>query len=268
MSAPRFSVIVPTYGRPLHLGEALRSIFEQSRQDFEIVVVDDASPDPVTLPMSDERVRLIRAAANGGPGAARNLGAEKARGTYLAFLDDDDIWMPNRLELAEKALGRAPIAVCWQRADRIGRRLDGHVFDTILDDEPPQFGAVAVDRSVWQPIDPSYRQGEDVVWWLGISQVATVATVPEVGIEIRSRPEKSGPEELRRRLAGNERIMRDFADYFRMHPRARAYRARKAAKWEASLGNRREALKWYSRSLLADPNPAVMKMAAHALLGR
>lgn len=268
MSTPHFSVIVPTYGRPLGLGEALQSILGQSKQDFEVVVVDDASPIPVTLPTSDERVRLVRAVSNGGPGAARNIGVEHAVGRYLAFLDDDDVWLPNRLELAEAGLAQAPLAICWQRAGRVGRRLNGNVFDTILDDEPPQFGAVSLDRSIWKPIDPSYRQGEDVAWWLDVSRDVLVATIPEVGLEIRSRPDKSGREELGRRLAGNERILQEFAGYFQTHPKARAYRMRKSAKWESLLGNRLSAMKWYGRSLAANRDPDVMKMAAHALLRR
>jgi len=268
VSTPHFSVIVPTYGRPLGLEEALRSILEQSKPDFEVVVVDDASPVPVTLPTSDERVRLVRAATNGGPGAARNVGVEHAVGRALAFLDDDDVWLPNRLELAEAGLEQAPLAICWQRAGRIGRRLDGNVFDTILDEEPPQFGAVTLDRSMWKPIDPSYRRGQDVVWWLNISRDVPVVTVPEVGLEIRSRPGKSGPEELGRRLAANERILQEFAGYFETHPKARAYRMRKSAKWESLLGNRATAMKWYWRSLAAHRDPDVMKMAVHALLRR
>ena len=78
---PLFSIVVPTYGRPEYLGECLASILQQTVEDFEVVVVDDASPDPVELPVEDARLRLLRRDTNGGPAAARNTGMAVAAGT-------------------------------------------------------------------------------------------------------------------------------------------------------------------------------------------
>src|SRR5512144_2193690 len=95
-SMPTFSVIIPTYGRAKFLSEAVASVLAQTCADFECIVVDDASPEPATVP-DDERVRLSRREENGGPPAARNTGIDAACGTYVAFLDDDDVWVPTRL---------------------------------------------------------------------------------------------------------------------------------------------------------------------------
>src|SRR6476661_2260120 len=105
MATPTFTVIVPTYGRPEFLADALASIVAQSFADFECIVVDDASPEPASLP-ADSRLRVIRREFNGGPPAARNTGIEAARGRYVAFLDDDDVWTRRRLEDALEAHSR------------------------------------------------------------------------------------------------------------------------------------------------------------------
>jgi glycosyltransferase involved in cell wall biosynthesis len=114
VSIPEFSIIVPTFGRPAFLAEAVASVLAQTLADFECIVVDDATPGGLTASVSDPRVRTIRRDSNGGPAAARNTGIEEARGRYLAFLDDDDVWQPGRLEAARRAHERAPLVCCWQ----------------------------------------------------------------------------------------------------------------------------------------------------------
>src|SRR5207244_1151349 len=91
-----------------------------------------------------------------GPAASRNAGVRAARGRVLTFLDDDDLWLPTRLELARSALRRAPIAVCTSRYvdDRPtlpgrGRRLEGDVSGSIREGMTPNFGQTAVQRDAW-----------------------------------------------------------------------------------------------------------------------
>jgi glycosyltransferase involved in cell wall biosynthesis len=93
---PRFSIIIPTYNRLPYLKKTLNSIWEQSFTDFEIIVVDDGSTDGTVnylRELGGGCVELFRQ-DNRGPGAARNLGVEHARGEYTAFLDSDDVWFP------------------------------------------------------------------------------------------------------------------------------------------------------------------------------
>ncbi len=94
-----FSVVIPSYNREAYIGATLGSVFAQSCEDYEVIVVDDASTDGTTTVVRgfDERVRLFEQ-ANAGPGAARNVGIEQARGEYVAFLDSDDLWFPWTLE--------------------------------------------------------------------------------------------------------------------------------------------------------------------------
>lgn len=107
---PLFSVVIPAYRVERYLETTLKSVYAQTETDFEIVVVDDGSPDgtaEILRRQTDPRLRVIRQ-ANQGECSARNRGMREARGTYIALLDADDAWRPNHLELARHALEAYP----------------------------------------------------------------------------------------------------------------------------------------------------------------
>ncbi|MDD3375259.1 MAG: glycosyltransferase family 2 protein [Candidatus Omnitrophica bacterium] len=94
------SVIVPAYNRAEMLTRAIKSVLAQDYINFEIIVVDDASTEDIKQAVEsfkDERILYFRQQENRGAAAARNIGMRKARGEYLAFLDSDDEFVPNRL---------------------------------------------------------------------------------------------------------------------------------------------------------------------------
>jgi glycosyltransferase involved in cell wall biosynthesis len=96
---PQVSVVVPTMGRPV-LALALRSILDQRDVDLEVLVVDDGSGGrarPLLERVGDPRVRMLGHDRRRGPAAARNTGAAAAHGAWVAFLDDDDLWAPDKL---------------------------------------------------------------------------------------------------------------------------------------------------------------------------
>jgi len=95
------SVIIPTYNRAHMVGHAIQSVLDQTYQDFEIVVVDDASKDnteEVVKSFNDKRVRYIKHERNEGVAAARNTGIKATKSKYVAFQDSDDEWLPEKLE--------------------------------------------------------------------------------------------------------------------------------------------------------------------------
>ena len=99
--SPVVSVIIPTYNRAHLIGRAIRSVLDQTYQDWELIVVDDASTDDIpgiVKGFTDGRVKYIRHDENKGAAAARNTGIQAARGAYIAFLDSDDEWLPEKLE--------------------------------------------------------------------------------------------------------------------------------------------------------------------------
>ncbi len=105
MKKPSVSVIIPVYNRSSLLREAVSSVVRQSFKDFELIIADDCSSEDLRsavlgIPgIADVPLKFIRLDAHSGmPGFVRNRGGEKAEGEYIAFLDSDDIWMPNKLE--------------------------------------------------------------------------------------------------------------------------------------------------------------------------
>ncbi|AUW57331.1 glycosyl transferase [Sphingobium sp. SCG-1] len=100
-SGPIVTVVIPTFGRAQLLRRAIASVLTQTAMDFEIIVVVDGD-DPATLQtlgeIADHRLRHIVQPVQRGPGVARNTGAIAGKGQWVAFLDDDDEWLPEKLE--------------------------------------------------------------------------------------------------------------------------------------------------------------------------
>jgi glycosyltransferase involved in cell wall biosynthesis len=111
---PRVSVIIPTYNRARFLRAAVRSVLNQTFQDLEIVIVDDASPDDtraVVAGLGDARIKYIRHEQNRRIAGARNTGVLNSTGEYIAFLDDDDEWQPRKLEQQVQVLDSSAMTV-------------------------------------------------------------------------------------------------------------------------------------------------------------
>lgn len=100
MKKPLVSIIVPTYNRSNLLSKTLDSLFSQTFSNFEIIVVDDGSPGNENKILCNQypKIRYIKIENSGGPSKPRNVGIKMAKGEYLAFVDDDDLWLPNKLE--------------------------------------------------------------------------------------------------------------------------------------------------------------------------
>lgn len=111
---PRVSVVIPTHNRPDFLRAAISSVLHQTFEDFELVIVDDASETntlEVVDSFHDRRLKLIRHENRKGGSAARNTGIVNSRGAYVAFLDDDDEWLPEKLRLQVDLLQNSPARV-------------------------------------------------------------------------------------------------------------------------------------------------------------
>src|SRR5262249_42808758 len=159
-----------------------------------------------------------------------NTGIEAATGTYLAFLDDDDVWLPDRLLAARDAHARAPVAVCRQSTlgapapSAPGRSLEGNVNDTILDDITPHLGATSIERALAPRFDERYDTCEDVDWWLRVTVDCPVTTIPAVGFAYRTHQGARDRTGTDRRVTGAQMLLREHADWFAAHPRAKAFR--------------------------------------------
>jgi len=114
----KVSVIIPVYNAQQYVGATIESVLSQSYENLEILIIDDGSPDEsvkVCQQFKDPRIKIIRQANRGLPGA-RNTGIRNASGDYVAFLDADDIWLPEKLEKHVNHLNDSPtvgISFCY-----------------------------------------------------------------------------------------------------------------------------------------------------------
>ena len=106
-----FSIIIPLYNKENYIQSALRSILEQTFQDFEIVIVDDCSTDKSVQKAKEiqsEKIRYISHEHNKGLSASRNTGIRNAKADFTVFLDADDVWRPQFLEKIKELIARFP----------------------------------------------------------------------------------------------------------------------------------------------------------------
>jgi len=144
---PAVSVVIPTFNSGRTIARALKSILVQTYQNFEVVIADDASRDDTRQQvekMADARVVFLPSAAetNQGPAATRNRALARVRGDYIAFLDSDDEWLPEKLEKQVEFLNSHPAcSIVVANADDVAP--DGRVIETEFASTKPQAGPEA-----------------------------------------------------------------------------------------------------------------------------
>jgi glycosyltransferase involved in cell wall biosynthesis len=188
-NAPRISVVIPLYNKEGQITRALDSVFAQSFQDFEIVVIDDGSKDRgagIVAAIADPRVRLHRQ-PNAGVSVARNRAVALARADVIAFLDGDDAWYPDHLERLWQLRADYPGTVAWAMnyhvVDLAGGLTPGvsvvteprlvltpeNYFRIARHGTPVFSSAVAVDKAALQRVGgfpAGVRLGEDLDTWI------------------------------------------------------------------------------------------------------
>jgi len=185
---PSVSVIIPLYNSEKFIGDTLDSVLSQTYQDFEIIAVDDGSIDNTSSAVrikNDSRIRYIRQ-ENAGISAARNRGIAEAKGDYIAFIDHDDKWLPDKLETQFSVLKndiRAGLVFSNAHIiDSSGRRSNnffnitkpssGMVFERLLEGNFIPVLTTVVRKDVFDEVglfDQRYRIAEDWDMFLRIS---------------------------------------------------------------------------------------------------
>jgi glycosyltransferase involved in cell wall biosynthesis len=210
-SSPRVSVIVPTFNRPEFLPRALESLRAQTFEDFEVIVVNDAGKPVEELALAHGpggKVTYFRLGRNVDRAAARNAALRLARGRYVAYLDDDDRFLPAHLATLVAALeGGARVAYTDARRVREEKRGDGYV--AVSEDVPyaRDFDATQLLLTNYIPItcimheralleevgdfDAALRVLEDWDLWIRMSRVTPFVRVPGVTCEFSWRVDGS-----------------------------------------------------------------------------
>ena len=184
------SIITPCYNGERFVAEAIRSVQAQTYASWEMIIVDDCSEDESVAVveafiLSDERIRLLSLATNGGPARARNRAIEEARGRYIAFLDCDDLWLPTKLEEQVSFMQRHghPFVFCgYQIVSETGvvtsrvrppRRLD---YRALLKTCPIGCLTVVYDTGYFgKQYMPEIQKRQDFALWLKLLQITDFA---------------------------------------------------------------------------------------------
>lgn len=189
MTAPKVTVIIPTYDRARYLGDAIRSVLAQTVTDFELIVVDDGSTDDTAAVLAqcpDPRLRCVRQ-EHRGISAAMNAGMRAARGGYLARLDSDDTWHADMLQTLTAMLdAHSDIGVVYgvaQATDATGAvlpntqgmppRFPSDCLKSMLYDDFTCNIALVARRECFERAgmyDESLRANEDWDMWLRVAQ--------------------------------------------------------------------------------------------------
>jgi teichuronic acid biosynthesis glycosyltransferase TuaG len=189
-SAELVSIITPAFKAARFVDAAIRSVVDQDYSHWEMLVVDDCSPDDTcervaTWSSRDSRVQLIRQARNGGPHAARNAALAKSSGRYVAFLDSDDFWLSGKLSRQlqfMRATGAALSFTEFRRisedGSRIGRRLSVPAkltYSQLLGNTAIATSTVIVDRQITGPFQMRKAYYDDFALWLELLRRGHVA---------------------------------------------------------------------------------------------
>ncbi len=213
------SVIIPVFNRGEQVCRAIESVFEQTCSDYEIIVIDDASADNTQKRLREfkSRIKLITHSENKGVSAARNSGIRVAKGDYIALLDSDDYWLPEKLQVQIDFFDKNPDAVICQPKEiwiRKGKRVNpakkhmkpsGDIFIPSLKLCLVSPSAVMFKKSLLDEVglfDEEFPVCEDYDLWLRISYKYPVHLI-EQDLLIK---EGGAPDQLSLSMKGMDRF--------------------------------------------------------------
>ena len=204
---PTVSVIIPVYNAERFLVQAVESILRQTYQDFELIVVDDGSPDQsmaMIAQLGSAKIRCLRTPQQGGPSGARNWGIRHARGQFIAFLDADDVALPLRLEKQVAFLIQHPnVGLLGTWAEIIGEQGQLAADQWAFSPEPSAHLPVNLlfhnrfigssvmlraELATAQGFDPTLHLAEDYDLWVRLAQLTACAILPEKLVQYRIHP--------------------------------------------------------------------------------
>jgi teichuronic acid biosynthesis glycosyltransferase TuaG len=185
------TIIMPAYKAAKYIEESIESVLSQTYQTWELIIVDDCSPDATREIISkyasrDKRIKPIFLKKNSGPAVARNEGLKFARGRWIAFLDSDDIWISNKLSLQKKFQLKTCAVLTFTQFRRVSadKAEIGHLIDVpdkldyreLLGNTVIATSTVLVDRSLLKtPIKMKKVYYDDFVCWLDLLRDGAIA---------------------------------------------------------------------------------------------
>jgi glycosyltransferase involved in cell wall biosynthesis len=203
MSVPEVSVVIGAYNCGLYIKETVLSVINQVFKNWELVIVDDGSTDDTYKIISnirDDRIRVIRLDKNSGlPAISRNTGIKASRGEFIAFLDHDDIWFPDKLSIQLQCLKEDPsigLVCCNLKIMSSDKRFDNmnHIFDNrrrsgdlykeLMSSNFIVCSSVVTRAAILRDLgyfdeDPNIVACEDLELWLRIARQNKIVFIPQ-----------------------------------------------------------------------------------------
>jgi glycosyltransferase involved in cell wall biosynthesis len=200
---PAVSVILPVHNREDTLGRAIQSVIDQTFRDFELIVVDDGSKDSsaeVVTSFDDPRIRFIQLSENRGGNVARNEGLKAAQAPLIAFLDSDDMYLPEKLERIVRIFGERPelelLVDSFVKVQPPGSRNERVIRRNPVIEDQERFKRALFTRQLWKAtpsislrrdaamragmFDETLRRLQDFDFLIRVAAVARCASTDEV----------------------------------------------------------------------------------------
>lgn len=270
-SPPVVSVIIPAFNRNHTLPRAVGGAVGQTFRDLEIIVVDDASREPVAEALAactDPRVRLIVHEKNRGANAARNSGIVSAKGQYVAFLDSDDEWHPDKIRIQVEAMEAAAASVAGHCTgltafSEAGRKLfekspqlSGNIYPQLLRrNEIGPLSSVLVRRAVLNEVglfDESLPSSQDWDLYLRIAERYEFASVGEALVRY-NLGQDSISRNLKAKALGRRMILEKYESQMTRFPEAFASQLVKTGHYHCRAGAIRDGRQSFRRAMRINP---------------
>lgn len=269
---PEVSVIMPAYNAARHIGRAVQSVLAQTVIDIELIVIDDASDDDtaaVAAASGKENVKIIRHASNKGVAAARNSGIQAARGNFMAFLDSDDVWHPDKLEkqlpcFADSRNGIICVFCGYShfdsetgvKTDEVRTAKSGRMDMNLLLENCVTGGSstVLIPKAAFEHaglFDETLRACEDWDLWLRLAQHGQFDFLPNNLCDIYMRPDSLSADQAGMLECG-ETLLAKHEALYRAKPRILALRYYALGLQNAKLGLKRKAADYFSKARALD----------------
>jgi len=269
---PKVSVIIPTYNRAHLIGKAIKSVLNQTYKDFEVIVVDDGSTDnteEIVKSFTDFKIHYICHKHNRGASAARNTGIKASRGEYIAFLDSDDEWLPEKLDKQMKTFNSesSEVGVVYtgdyyvdEKDKKVKKvhipRKEGYIYENLLRAEDVIYiSTVLIKNECFKKVgvfDEDLPTSEDYDMWFRIAKYYKFRYVKDLLVVclIHNNQMTANSEIM---IEGVKRIQTKYSKEFRKRPYSYSTRYFYLGNKFCHLGKMREGQKYFVKAILIYP---------------